>query len=253
MRRTLITTIAGILLAGSLPSSAEAQQDLQNLALVYKLFMDEVLLVERGGIGGTDEQGQTGQILNNGDFLATSDNTRAAIRFVDDGSIIRMNPESELTIRAEGERSALRKTIEIDVGELWAKVTKRDNAEYRIQTPTAVAAVKGTEFYVRVAQDGTTTIITTEGVLDFFTGVGTVEIPVGSTGTVATANDIPVVSPTTPGEIESFGDLAGETGTGADDEVVIIIPFMDAEGNQKTMIIRLPRDAAQQYLPPALN
>ncbi len=115
-----------------------------------------------------------------------------------------------------------------------------------------MAAVKGTEFYVRVEADGTTTIITTDGVLDFFTGAGTVEIPAGSTGSVATAADVPAVAQTTSDELESFGDLAGEE-AGAEDMVEIIISFMNAEGNQKTMIITIPRDVAQQYLPPALN
>lgn len=252
MRRTFITTIAGILLAATVHTNAAAQ-DLQNLAIVYKLLQDRQLVVTRSG--GESEAGNPGDLLNNGDTLLTGRTSRAAIRFTDDGSIIRMSGGSELQIRAEGDRSALRKTLQIDVGELWAKVNRREGAEYRIETPTAVAAVKGTEFYVRVEVDGTTTIITTEGVLDFFTGVGTVEIPAGSTGTVASPDEAPSVSQTTPEELESFGDLAGEDAAaeGGEDLVEIIISFVDANGNQKTMIIRLPRSEAQQYLPPGLN
>ena len=250
MRRIVIGTIALVLLAGALPMEAHAQQDHQNLAIVYKLLLDQQAWVipasaaQYGAIPGA--------LLNNGDQVITDINTRAAIRFTDDGSIIRMNPDSELRITAEGERSALRKTINIDVGELWAKVNRREGAEYRIETPTAVAAVKGTEFYVRVGPNGETTIITTDGVLDFFTGVGTVEISAGTTGTVLTATEAPAVAQTQPGEVQSFGDLAGEDEGGDESEFVeIVITFMDASGNQKTMTILLPRAEARQYLPPA--
>ncbi len=112
MRRTLITTIAGALLAVTFQSSAHAQQDVQNLALVRRLFLDREMVVFRAA--GPQEAGQQGQILNNGDGVSTSSGTRAAIQFIDDGSVIRMNPGTDLQIEAEGERSALRKTLSIE-------------------------------------------------------------------------------------------------------------------------------------------
>ena len=251
MRRTITGFVLGFLLAGILPAEVLAQQ--QNIAIVYRLMLDKRLAVTETA-GGVKE-GTMGDLLHHGDQLLTSDNTRAAIRFTDDGSIMRMNPSTELSIRAEGERSALRKTLQVEFGELWARINKREDAEYRIQTPTAVAAVKGTEFYVRVELDGRTTIITIDGVLDFFNDVGTVEIPAGYTGVVEQASDAPSVGATRPEDIATFTDLASEEDTGPEVEemVEIAILFMDENGNQKTMIIRLPKSEAQQYLPPEQN
>jgi hypothetical protein len=252
MKRLLISAIAGVLLVSGFQGTALAQEQ-QNLAIVYKLLQERQALITR--TDQTIEPSDQGSLLHSGDMLSTSSTSRAAIRFTDDGSIVRMGVGVDLEIRAEGERGALRKTLQINFGELWAKVNKRENAEYRIETPTAVAAVKGTEFYVRVDQDGSTTIITIDGVLDFFSNVGTVEIPAGSTGTITAADAAPAVAATSNEELQAFGDLAGEDATQpeAEDLVEIVILLQDASGNQKTMTIQMPRSEAARYLPPALD
>lgn len=251
MRRLATGTLLGLLLVGMFPFEVTAQQ--QNVAIVVRLWLDQQLAVTAASGGA--KAGALGDIINHGDQLTTSNNTRAAIRFTDDGSVLRMNPSTEMSIKAEGDRNALQKTLQIEFGELWARINKRDNAEYRIQTPTAVAAVKGTEFYVRVAADGATTIITVDGVLDFFNDIGTVEIPAGFTGTVTEASAAPSVSVTQPEDVASFTDLAeeGSSGLEVEDMIEIEIQFIDADGNQKTMIIRMPRDQAQQFIPPVRN
>jgi hypothetical protein len=252
MKRMLTSAIAGVLLLCGIQGAALAQEQ-QNLAIVYKLLQERQALITR--TDQTTERGDQGSLLHSGNIISTSPDSRAAIRFTDDGSIVRMSGGVDLEIRAEGERGALRKTLQINFGELWAKVNKRENAEYRIETPTAVAAVKGTEFYVRVDQDGSTTIITIDGVLDFFSNVGTVEIPAGSTGTITAADAAPAVAATSNEELQTFGDLAGADATqpDADDLVEIVIMLQDADGNQKTMTIQVPRSEAARFLPPALD
>jgi len=251
MRQIIKGAALGILLTGIITTAAQAQN--QNIAIVYRLLLDQRLMVTPAS--GEPRESAMGEILNHGDDLYTSSNTRAAIRFTDDGSIIRMNQECSLQIMAEGERTAMRKTLAIEVGELWARINRRENAEYRIETPTAVAAVKGTEFYVRVAEDGTTTIITVDGVLDFFNDVGTVEIPAGYTGTVTEASAAPVVKETDPEEVTSFRALGNEDEITAGEEemVEIEIPFMDEDGNVKTMVITVPKSQVQSLIPPASN
>ena len=253
MRRYPILLLVGVLLA--VVSTAPTLAQIQNVAIVYKLLDEQQLAITT--IQDSVRAGTIGALLNHGDLLTTDAETRAAVRFTDDGSILRMNPNTDLQIRVEGDRTAMRKTLQVDFGELWARIQKQpEGAGYRIETPTAVAAVKGTEFYLRVDVTGTT-IITTEGVIEFFNDVGTVEIPTGFTGTAgASATALPNTAGTRPDEIASFGGIAeGEgqgTGTGGD-IVEIAIPFTDAAGNQKTMIIRVPRATAARFLPPALD
>ena len=66
-----------------------------------------------------------GQRLTSGDLVSTSANTRAAIRFTDDGSLIRLNPNSRLQVRTGAEGGAVTKTLELEFGELWARVTRQ--------------------------------------------------------------------------------------------------------------------------------
>jgi hypothetical protein len=256
MRRFSIALCAGVLLAVMCAAPALAQTQ-NNIAIVYRLLDEQTMAITN--VQDSVRAGTIGALLNHGDLLTTDKNTRAAVRFTDDGSILRMNPNTDLQIRAEGDRTAMRKTLQVDFGELWARIQKQpEGAGYRIETPTAVAAVKGTEFFVRVDETGTT-IITTEGVIEFFNDVGTVEIPAGFTGSVGTSATVaPNMAGTKPDEIASFGGIAeGEgpgAGIGTGGEVVeIAIPFTDAAGNQKTMIIPVPRAAAARYLPPALD
>ena len=251
MKQIMKYTAIGILLTGILSTAAYAQN--QNIAIVYRLMLDQRLMLTPDA--GERHLSSMGDILNHGDALLTSDNTRAAIRFTDDGSIMRINGGCELQIRAEGERTAMRKTLTVEIGELWARINRRENAEYRIETPTAVAAVKGTEFYVRVAPDGATTIITIDGVLDFFNDIGTVEIPAGFTGTITDASVAPEVNQTDPEEVTSFRALGTEEDVTGDEEemIEIEIPFMDEDGNVKTMVITVPKSQVAQLIPPDLN
>jgi hypothetical protein len=251
MKRFTTLLLTGVLLSVAGASVAGAQAP-QNIAIVYKLLDEQQLAIQ--DLTNVVRPGQIGALLNHGDLLTTSAETRAAVRFTDDGSILRMNPNTDLQIRAEGDRTAMRKTLQIDFGELWARVTKQEGGEYRIETPTAVAAVKGTEFYVRVNDQGTM-IITTDGVIEFFNDVGTVDIPAGVTGTTTATGAAPNTAATQPNEIASFGGIAeGEATTGTGGDIVeIAIPFVDAAGNQKTLIIRVPRSKVARYLPPALD
>ena len=119
------------------PAAAGAQET--NVALVHRLLLDGQAAVQRGN---QTQAAEMGQRLNNGDVVTTSPNTRAAIRFTDDGSLIRLNPGSVLNVRTEGDREALTKTLELEFGELWARVTEQ-RGTFQVQTPSGVAAVKG--------------------------------------------------------------------------------------------------------------
>ena len=47
--------------------------------------------------------------------------------------------------------------------------------------------MKGTEFVVRVDENGVTTVLTLEGAVDFFNGAGTIEVAAGRQTTVTSA------------------------------------------------------------------
>ncbi len=143
-----------------------------------------------------------GDKLFNGDEVETKAESYAAIQFEDKSSIVKLFPNTILNIRTEKEGEKYNKKSLLKMGELWAKVEK-STGKFIIETPTTVASVKGTNFMLNVAEDGTTELLTFEGEVLFqniLTGQTEV-ISAGQRGT--TSGDQPIiVAPFDPGEIE---------------------------------------------------
>jgi hypothetical protein len=231
-------------LAGILPARAAAQD--QNVALVHKLLLDQQLVVTHQS---QNAPAALGQRLANGDLLVTSSNTRAAIRFMDDGSLVRLNPGSRMTVRTDGNREAQQKTLELEFGELWARVTAQQRERgFQVQTPSGVAAVKGTEFVVRVDAQGNTTILTFDGAVDFFNNAGLITIEGGRKASAANDNDL--------GEVEDISDaderqLGALTEDEAENDVMRVeVPVQNADGVIRTVIMELPRSQAGPIVNP---
>jgi hypothetical protein len=107
-----------------------------------------------------------GTILDNGDWIRSGDDGFAVLMFTDDKSQIKISAKTEVEI--EGKRdtnSNITKRVKMEVGQILAKVDVQ-RGSLQIATPTSVASVKGTEFWVVVLDDGTTQVITLEGLVE---------------------------------------------------------------------------------------
>ncbi len=117
---------------------------------------------------------QKGMLIFEGDKLKTRELARAAV-ILDDGSIIRLNENTDLFFKV---RQAKKKNrIKLLLGHLWAKVKKLDHGQgLEIETPSAVAAIKGTELELKVLPDGKVRLIVWDGLVDFFNSHGKVVV-----------------------------------------------------------------------------
>lgn len=107
-----------------------------------------------------------GTTLDDGDWIRTGEDGFAVLIFTDDKSQIKLTANTEVTI--EGKRDAasnISKRIKMEVGQLFAKVGQQ-RGSLQVATPTSVASVKGTEFWVIVFEDGTTQVVTLEGLVE---------------------------------------------------------------------------------------
>jgi hypothetical protein len=99
--------------------------------------------------------------LHAGDRIKTGANGKAVL-VLSDGTRLNVNYNTDITLRDKdssgksGARGIV--SIKIALGELWAKVTKKDS-KLEFDTPAAVAAVKGTEPGFIVGDNGTQTCI----------------------------------------------------------------------------------------------
>lgn len=98
------------------------------------------------------QEGESGTELNEGDKVRTAEEAKAELVFKD-GSFIRMKPDTMLEVRTARQEVSSETTqynLELRVGEIMAEVQKLNKgSSFEVHTPTAVAAVRGTTFYMR--------------------------------------------------------------------------------------------------------
>ncbi|MCB2200912.1 FecR family protein [bacterium] len=142
-----------------------------------------------------------GTVLYDSTQVRTGEAGFAAMAFTDDGSQLKMRPNTRLTLFGERQDdNSILKRVTLEVGELFNDVKKQKGA-IQISTPTSVASVKGTEYWLLVDPDGNTTLITLEGVVELTNLVTGQTIQVGQGYTAYS---------TVSGEMTS-GELTPET------------------------------------------
>ncbi|MCF7858484.1 MAG: FecR family protein [Candidatus Cloacimonetes bacterium] len=152
-----------------------------------------------------------GDQLYNGDEVETKPESYAAIQFQDESSLVKLFPNTILNIRSEKEGEKYNKKSLLKLGELWAKVEK-GRGTFEIETPTTVASVKGTNFLLNVAEDGTTELFTFEGEVLFqniITGESA-SVSAGERGIISGEEPINIM-PINPDDIdETHSDFINE-------------------------------------------
>jgi len=100
--------------------------------------------------------------LYDSDTLKTDNNGYAAVQFMDN-SLVKVKPKSLLIIRGEVlDKNSTASRIAVEIGEVFLNVTKRQS-QFEVQTPSAVASVKGTSLSSSVTEDGSTIVTVFSG------------------------------------------------------------------------------------------
>ena len=92
---------------------------------------------------------RAGSILDDGDKIRTGKSGFVAVIFIDDKSTLKIKENSEAVITGRRTTKDISKKINMDGGTIRASVAKQ-NVDFIIQTPTSVASVKGTDFWMLV-------------------------------------------------------------------------------------------------------
>lgn len=174
------------------------------------------------------ENAPRGTRLNSGNVLRTGDGAAAALIFTDDKSILKVRENSKVNIAGQREDRGIVKTIKMEVGALWAKVT-RSEMPFKVETPSGVAAVKGTQFYVILDGNGNMIIFCIESAIELFNKLGKVLVTAGQTGIIA-EDQAPITRPSAAGEVPTWGDEGEQGGK-------IEIELQDAQGQKKKLIL----------------
>lgn len=112
---------------------------------------------------------EKGMLLFEGDRIKTGELARAAV-LLDDGSLLRLNANTDLALKEKkpGKKEGRLKVL---LGRLWAKISQQDS-QLEIETPTAVAAIKGTALELVVNSSGQSILIVWDGLVEFYNELG---------------------------------------------------------------------------------
>ncbi len=98
-----------------------------------------------------------------GDSLKTNAGGLLGILFFEDGSLVKLSGNSAVELitpdSAGGKRG-----VNVKFGDIWAKIVRSDIG-MEVKTPSAVASVKGTSFWVLVSPSGDTRLLCLEGLV----------------------------------------------------------------------------------------
>lgn len=192
-----------------------------------------------------------GMELFNNDFIQTGQNGFAKYVYLDDGTQIKVHNNSEVYIRGEVERRSIIKQLKVDEGTVKFDVKKQSVDEFTVITPTSVASVKGTSFWIDCSGNNGD---------QFFGESGSVVIRNRESGARkqltknTVANSLPdgslKVREITPQELEMLKKREVDTGesptntinnqsgsSSEDSENEILIEFEDESGEKKTITI----------------
>ena len=197
-----------------------------------------------------DKKLKSGLDLYNNDYIRTGKDGFAKYVYLDDGTQIKVHNNSEVYIRGEIDRRSIIKQLKVDEGTVKLEIKKQTVDEFTVITPTSVASVKGTSFWLDCGGNSGD---------KFYGESGTVVIQNRESGekreliknTVASSlpNGTLNIRKITQNELKMLDGIEEETGESEDSnqgdggvgdgDKEIRIELEDESGNQKTIIINI--------------
>ena len=177
---------------------------------------------------GTDDwvKGEVSMVLKAGDAIKSGTEANASITFFD-GSTVGLNANTQIEIAELVNEQAKVIRLKQKIGETISTVQKMVDpaSRYEIETPAAVAGVRGSVMLVDVALNGITSVGNEEGMVSVIAQGVEIQVPEGTHSTVlpgqAPGAPEPGVRPaaiSTPVFGDTVGDLFDESGVGTTGE-----------------------------------
>ncbi len=230
MNRTVLSMLAflfSVSLASATTNKTKSSEPnrtpVADVAIVIKTVKDV-----QAKIGNSPfKPAQRGQNLNSGDAVKTGEKSFSILRFVD-GSVIRVQENSEIKVRGEKTDGKMEKSVDINLGKLGFNVKQKPGEQFRFTSPTSVASIKGTNgAYVSDSDGSSLTIV--EGKGEFETKDGKkFQVGAGETAFVTASGES---GKRKASQLElNAAATTGKTGP-------FRVRFLDADGNERILEI----------------
>jgi len=165
-KKLLIAVSAIILLVLCIIGVLWITQSYASSVVTAKLIIDSGT-VQVKHAGGTWTSASNGMVLTQSDAVRTGDNTSASVVLFE-SSILRLDSNTEVMLQEILQQAGKTSVaVQQDCGSTWSTISKISGIDdYDVQTPTTVASVRGTSFYVHVQANGTTTVGVGTGIVN---------------------------------------------------------------------------------------
>ncbi len=117
------------------------------------------------------------QKLSEGNFVRTGDSSRMSL-LLEDQTQIRLAANSVIQIKQVGDNKDRDTVLKQSKGRSWTQ-SKRIPNKLTIETPFALAAIRGTDWELVVSEDGFSTLTVLSGEVLFFNGQGSLSVGAG--------------------------------------------------------------------------
>jgi hypothetical protein len=147
--------------------------------------------VEISGQAAGSQSGTDGMTLDVGTRVKTAPDSSALLTFFDGSTVeLKSGTEIEITRLESNDGKAVTIVLKQWVGRTWSTVVKMvdKGSRYEIETPSAVALVRGTQFVIDVDDTGRTQEHTTQGLVSVSAHGEEVLVPPGKATTVEINN-----------------------------------------------------------------
>ena len=176
---------------------------------------------------------KVGQLLNDEDFIRTGVNAFAVLIYLDDKSMVKIKGDTNLEIRGKRVGKGLEKNLEIIGGTVRAVVSEQRRGEFTVTSPTSVASVKGTSFWMVTNSQTGDIVYNEEGVVQLtnLTSGDIVDLLGNQTGISTTDGGLSVAA-TIAANVPVDEDDSGQ------EPRELRIRFRDSDGTEKVLIIK---------------
>lgn len=115
------------------------------------------------------------QALTTGDFVRTLQAAKMALLFADDTQL-RLHQNTVLQVKGVATPAQPVTTLRLDAGRAWTQTRRADGSRLNLETPAAIAAIRGTDWDLAVEDDGRTVLTVLSGSVEFGNAQGQVTV-----------------------------------------------------------------------------
>lgn len=178
-------------------------------------------------------KGKPGTFLYEGDSVRTGVGSKVVIIF-SNGVEIKINENTQFDLRI-AELGKVAEKIRMKKGQGTCSLRARADVEFSIKTPVAVAAVRGTKFDIKVADNGNTTVFVMEGIVGVKNDFGTVQVKENQITNVAGGSAPEPPKEASPEEIKSHTDWQQDIKI---EEKTLKLKIKTEKGEEKTLRLK---------------